>query len=204
MRHRDQQVCLVRHGQTEWSITGRHTGTTDIALTAQGRAAATLLRSVLHGRTFAAVLVSPLRRARETCTLAGFGAVASVEADLREWDYGEYEGLTPEQIEERAPGWAVFRDGSPGGESPTEVGTRVDRLIERIRAIDGDVALFAHGHILRVLAARWIGLPVSGGSHFLLDTARLGVLGFYHGVGAIEQWNAGSPQGRMQAQARRA
>jgi probable phosphoglycerate mutase len=135
--------------------------------------------------------VSPLCRARETCALAGLGASASVDADLREWNYGEYEGLTPEQIEERAPDWLVFRDGCPGGESPEEVGARVDRVIGKTRAVAGDVALFAHGHILRVFAARWIGLPVSGGAHFLLDTAGLSVLGFYHGVGAIEQWNAG-------------
>lgn len=186
----DQQVYLVRHGETEWSVSGQHTGTTDIELTEKGRTAARFLRPTLAGQGFALVLVSPLRRARETCELAGLGAHAIVDRDLCEWNYGEYEGLTPAQICESAPEWQIFRDGCPGGESPTEVGTRVDRLIDRIRAVDGYVALFAHGHILRVLASRWIALPVSGGSHFLLDTASLSVLGFYHGMGAIERWNA--------------
>jgi beta-phosphoglucomutase family hydrolase len=130
-----------------------------------------------------------MQRARETCELAGLGDKAVVDPDLAEWSYGDYEGLTPEQIDEVAPGWLIFRDGCPGGESPEQVGTRVDRVIARARAIDGDVALFAHGHVLRVLAGRWIGLPPGGGEHFLLDTGTLCVLGYYHDVPAIRTWN---------------
>jgi probable phosphoglycerate mutase len=181
---------LVRHGDTEWSLSGQHTGTTDIELTGKGRAAAERLRPSLTRQGFALVLVSPMRRARETCQLAGLGALATVDADLSEWNYGEYEGLTPAEIRDTVPDWLIFRDGCPGGEGPTEIGARVDRLIDRIRAVDGDVALFSHGHLLRAIASRWIGLPVSGGSHFLLQTATLSVLGYYHGIGAIERWNA--------------
>jgi probable phosphoglycerate mutase len=185
---------LIRHGETQWSISGQHTGTTDIPLTQSGRAAAKLLGPVLVEQKFAVVLVSPLRRARQTCALAGLGAIATIDTDLCEWNYGKYEGLTPAQIRTTAPGWLIFRDGCPGGESPTEVGARVDRLIARIRTIGGPVALFGHGHLLRVLASRWIGLPVSCGSHFLLHPASLSVLGDYHGMGAIERWNArGAP-----------
>jgi probable phosphoglycerate mutase len=190
MRRREQQVYSVRHGEKEWSASGQHTGTTDIELTEKGRATARLLRPALARHGFALVLVSTLRRARETCELAGLGALATVDADQCEWNYGEYEGLTPAQIRESAPEWLISRDGCPGGESPTEVSTRLDRLMDRIRAVDGHLALFAHGHILRVLASRWIGLPVSSGSHFLLHSASLSVLGFYHGIGAIERWNA--------------
>jgi broad specificity phosphatase PhoE len=136
------------------------------------------------------VLTSPLRRARETCELAGLGAHAVLEPDLKEWNYGEYEGLTPKQIHAKAPGWMVFRDGCPGGETPKEIGARVDRVIARVRATPGDVALFAHGHVFRVLVARWIGLPPGGGQHFLLDTATLNVLGYYRNSPAVKIWNA--------------
>ena len=190
MRHDEQRVCLIRHGETEWSVSRQHTGTTDIPLTENGRAAAKLLVSTLAEQKFDVVLVSPLRRARQTCELAGLGALATIEADLCEWNYGEYEGLTPAQIRATAPGWQIFRDGCPGGESPAEVGARVDRLLAKLRTIGGDAALFGHGHLLRVLAARWIGLPVSCGAHFLLRPASLSVLGYYHGMGAIELWNA--------------
>jgi probable phosphoglycerate mutase len=145
-----------------------------------------------HGETeerFELVLTSPLQRARQTCELAGLGAQASQDADLLEWNYGEYEGLTPQQIRAMAPGWLIFRDGCPGGESPAQIGARVDRLIGKVRAVEGNAALFGHGHVLRVLAARWLDLPVTGGSHFLLGTATLSVLSYYHGIGAVERWN---------------
>ena len=148
------------------------------------------LRPVLAKEAFARVLTSPLKRARETCTLAGFGETAVVDSDLVEWNYGKYEGLTPEQIHEAAPGWLIFRDGCPDGEAPDEVGVRVDRVIARARAVAGDVALFAHGHVLRVLAARWLGLPAGAGQHFLLDTGTLNVLGDYRGIPAVKVWNA--------------
>jgi probable phosphoglycerate mutase len=190
MRYDEQRVYLIRHGETEWSISRRHTGTTDIPLTPNGRAAAKLLAPVLAEQQFAVVLVSPLRRARQTCELAALDARATIETDLCEWNYGQYEGLTPAQIRATAPDWLIFRDGCPGGESPAEVGARVDRLIDRIRTIAGHVALFGHGHLLRVLASRWIGSPVSCGAHFLLHPASLSVLGYYQGRGAIERWNA--------------
>lgn len=136
------------------------------------------------------VLTSPLARAVETCALSGLGDVAKIDTDLVEWDYGRYEGLTTAEIHETAPGWLIFRDGCPGGESPAEVGARVDRVIARVRAAKGDAVLFAHGHLLRVMAARWLGLPPSAGQHFLLDTATLDVLDYYRGVPAIKIWNA--------------
>jgi broad specificity phosphatase PhoE len=184
------RVFAIRHGETAWSLSGQHTGTTDIPLTDNGRRLAERIRPVLAKEAFALVLVSPLSRARETCDLAGLGRTAIIDADLVEWNYGEYEGLTPPQIHASAPGWLIFRDGCPGGESPAEVGARVDRVIARARAVEGDVALFAHGHVLRVLAARWLGLPPGGGQHFLLDTGTLNVLGYYRGIPAVKAWNA--------------
>ena len=186
----DQKVYLLRHGETEWSLDGRHTGVTDIPLTEHGRRAARLLRQVLPGETFSLVLTSPLRRARETCELAGFGRIAHIEPDLMEWNYGEYEGLKTEQIRLTRPGWSVFRDGCPGGESPEQIGARADRILSIVRASQGDVALFAHGHILRVLAARWINLSPGYGEHFLLDTATVNVLGYYRESPAFKIWNA--------------
>jgi probable phosphoglycerate mutase len=185
-----QQVFIVRHGETEWSLSGQHTGTTDIPLTEHGRQVARLLRPILAKESFALALTSPLQRARETCRLTGFGDVAKVEPDLVEWNYGRYEGLTPAQIHATAPGWLIFRDGCPGGEQPEEIGARVDRVIAKVRAVEGNVALFAHGHVFRVLAARWLGLPPSAGQHFLLDTATMTILSYYRGVPAIKQWNA--------------
>jgi broad specificity phosphatase PhoE len=185
-----QQVYAIRHGETEWSVSGQHTGVTDIPLTENGRAAARRLRPVLADQSFRLVLTSPLRRARETCELAGLGADAVVEPDLREWDYGDYEGLTTPQIHTKASGWMLFRDGCPGGESPAQIGARVDRVIARVRGAPGDVALFAHGHVFRVLVARWIGLPPGGGQHFLLDTATLNILGYYRDLPAVKVWNA--------------
>jgi probable phosphoglycerate mutase len=144
---------------------------------------------VLQEEKFALVLTSPLRRARETCELAGLGDRAQIDADLIEWNYGEYEGLTPQQIHATRPGWVIFADGSPGGESPEQVESRIDRVIEKVRAIDGHVALFSHGHLLRAFAARWIGLRASDGGRFLLDTATLCVMGYYRGIPAIKRWN---------------
>jgi len=183
-------VFAIRHGETAWSLSGQHTSTTDIPLTDNGRRLAERLAPVLAKEAFALVLVSPRQRARETCELACLGAHAVIDPDLAEWDYGEYEGLTSRQIRERAPGWLLFRDGCPGGETPEEVGTRADRVIARARAVDGNVALFAHGHILRVIAARWIALPASAGQHFLLDTGTLSVLGYYQETPAMKIWNA--------------
>ncbi len=183
-------VFLVRHGETAWSLNGRHTGTTDIPLTENGRRRAEKLRPELAKEKFARVLVSPMRRARETCDLSGLGSMAVIDPDLGEWNYGEYEGLTPQQIQQNAPGWLLFRDGCPGGETPAQICARVDRVIAKVRAIEGDVALFAHGHVLRVLVARWIGLPAAGGQHFLLDTGTLSVLGYYQEIPAVKMWNS--------------
>jgi probable phosphoglycerate mutase len=182
-------VFAIRHGETAWSLSGQHTGTTDIPLTDNGRRLAERMRPALARDAFALVLCSPMQRARETCELAGLGDAAVIEPGLVEWNYGQYEGLTPKQIHEGAPGWLIFRDGCPGGESPEQVGARVDRVIARVRADEGNVALFAHGHVLRVLAARWIGQPASAGQHFLLDTGTLCVLGYYHDAPAIRVWN---------------
>jgi probable phosphoglycerate mutase len=182
-------VFAIRHGETEWSLNGRHTGVTDIPLTDNGRRLAAALKPVLAKERFALVLTSPLQRARETCELAGLGGAAVIDRDLTEWNYGDYEGLTPAQIHADRPDWLIFRDGCPNGETPGEVGARADRAIARARAAEGDVALFAHGHILRVLAARWIALPAEAGQHFLLGTGTLCVLDAYHGAPAIKVWN---------------
>ncbi len=193
-----QQVYLIRHGETEWSVSGQHTGVTDIPLTENGRKVARLLEPVLARESFSRVLTSPLQRARETCGLAGLGERAEVDRDLMEWSYGEYEGLTPKQIQAKRPGWLLFRDGSPGGESPEQIGIRVDRLIARVRSVEGHIALFAHGHVFRVLAARWLGLPAEAGCHFLLDTATLNILSYYRGIPAVKRWNATVvPQGEL-------
>jgi beta-phosphoglucomutase family hydrolase len=183
------QVFAIRHGETEWSLTGQHTGTTDIPLTDNGRRLAERMRPVLARTAFDLVLCSPMQRARETCELAGLGDKAVVDPDLVEWNYGEYEGLTPEEIHKLAPGWLIFRDGCPGGETPQQVGARMDRVIARSRAAGGDVALFAHGHVLRVLGARWIGLPSGEGQHFLLDTGTLCILSHYRDIPAVRTWN---------------
>lgn len=186
-------VFLVRHGETEWSLSGQHTGTTDLPLTDNGRRLAERLRPVLAKTTFALVLTSPMWRARETCQLAGLGDGATVCPDLVEWNYGEYEGVTPKQIREALPNWMIFRDGCPGGETPGQVAARTDRIITRTRAAEGDVALFSHGHVLRVLVARWLGYPPGAGQHFLLDTGTLSVLSDYRGIPAIKIWNAPLP-----------
>lgn len=183
-------VFLIRHGETAWSLTGQHTGTTDIPLTENGRRFAAQLRPVLAREKFARVFTSPLLRARDTCALAGLGEQATATTDLVEWNYGKYEGLTAEKIHETAPGWQIFRDGAPGGETPGQVTARVDRMIARTRSEEGDVALFAHGHLLRLLVARWIGFPPTAGECFLLDTGTLCVLSYYRDTPAIKVWNA--------------
>jgi probable phosphoglycerate mutase len=183
-------VFCIRHGETEWSLSGQHTGVTDIPLTENGRKLAKRLAVPLAREKFGLVLVSPLQRARETCALAGFGEVAVVEPDLVEWNYGRYEGLTPREIHDIDPKWMLFRDGCPGGEMPDQVGARVDRVIARACAAEGDVALFAHGHVLRTLAARWISLSPRAGQRFLLDTGTISTLGFYRDVRAVKVWNA--------------
>jgi broad specificity phosphatase PhoE len=182
-------LFAIRHGETAWSLSGQHTSTTDVPLTDNGRRLAERMRPVLAKHAFSLVLVSPLQRARETCELAGLAGKAVVTPDLGEWNYGEYEGLTPKQIHEIVPGWLIFRDGCPGGEPPAQVGQRVDRVIGQARAAEGDTVLFAHGHVLRVLAARWLGLPAGAGQHFLLDTGTLSVLGYYRDIPAVRIWN---------------
>jgi broad specificity phosphatase PhoE len=183
-------VVVVRHGETAWSRSGQHTGSTDIPLTPAGEAAAARLEPLLAGVEFAQVLSSPLQRARRTAELAGFGGRLDVDADLLEWNYGAYEGLTSAEIQVQAPGWLVFTDGCPDGESPGQVAARVDRLLARVRAGQGPALLFAHGHLLRVLVARWLDLPASEGRRFLLDTTTLNVLSHYRGIPALSCWNA--------------
>ena len=180
---------MVRHGETEWSATGRHTSSTDLPLTASGRERARALASELGGRSFSLVLCSPLRRARETCELAGFGDAAVVCEDLREWDYGDYEGLTTPQIRERDPDWDLWRDGCPSGETPEQVASRADRAIELLRGAGGDALAFAHGHILRVVTARWIGLEAAGGARFALGAGAIGVLGYERETEVVTRWN---------------
>lgn len=182
-------LVLVRHGETVWSREGRHTGRTDIALTDQGRADAGRLATVLASFTFARVLVSPLARARQTCALAGLASREELCAALMEWDYGDYEGLTRAQILDLRPGWSLWRDGCPGGEAPGDVAARVDGVIASVAEVDGDVALFAHGHVLRVLAARWLGQPPAHGERLLLDTAAVCMLDVDHDVRALRRWN---------------
>jgi probable phosphoglycerate mutase len=185
------QVYLLRHGETAWSLTGQHTGRTDLPLTANGERQASRLRAALQGVRFAHVLTSPLQRARRTCELAGLGVVTRAEPDLMEWDYGDYEGETTAAIHRLRPGWDIFRDGCPNGESPATVGERADRIAGVLRALDGIVAVFSHGQFLRVLAMRWIGLSVGEGRHFALDTASISILGYEHDTDpAITLWNA--------------
>ncbi len=190
MERDSQKIYLVRHGETEWSRAGKHTGVTDVELTERGRETARSLKSVLARESFVSVLSSPLHRARETCRLAGLQESAAVETDLMEWNYGAYDGLTTKEIQSLRPGWSVFHHGCPGGETPEQVAARADRVVAKVRASSGNVALFAHGHILRVFAARWINLPPSFGEHLLLDTATVCVLGYYYDTPALKIWNA--------------
>jgi broad specificity phosphatase PhoE len=183
-------VTLVRHAETAWSVSLRHTGRTDVPLTDRGRGVARSLAATLRGRPFDRVLTSPLSRAVETASLAGFPD-AEPDSDLLEWDYGDDEGLTTPQIREERPGWLLWRDGAAGGEAADDVGARVDRVIARITAGDEDVLIFAHGHVLRVLAARWLEQPADFGARLVLGTGTPSVLGYEHDVRAVRCWNAG-------------
>jgi probable phosphoglycerate mutase len=182
-------LWLVRHGQTEWSASGRHTGRRDLPLDDEGRQQARALAPALADLSVALVLTSPLQRARETCALAGYGARAVVDDDLQEWDYGDYDGLTTDEIRKTRPDWTVWRDSCPGGESAADVGLRADRVIARVRAGEGDVIAFAHGHLLRVLAARWIGLGPEAGALLALTTATISQLGWEREQAVVERWN---------------
>jgi broad specificity phosphatase PhoE len=185
-----QEVYLVRHGETEWSISGQHTGSTDIPLTDNGKEVARELGRKLEGLEFAAVWSSPMSRAIDTARLAGYEHDVRIDDRLKEWDYGEYEGKTTPEIRETRPDWFLWRDGCPGGESPGQVGARADGLIEEVQAVEGDVLLFAHGHILRAIASRWLGYPPGDGMHFSLGTATLSILGWEHEAASIWRWNA--------------
>ena len=186
-------LYLMRHGETAWSLSGQHTGRTDIPLIEQGEQDARKLAERLRAVKFSRVFTSPLQRARQTCELAGLGDLAEIEPDLVEWDYGEYEGLRPVDIRKARPDWNVFRDGCPGGEAPGQISARADRLITRLRTLEGNIALFSHGHFGRVLAARWIGLEIRQAQTLLLSTASISILGYEHNVAevpAIVLWNA--------------
>jgi broad specificity phosphatase PhoE len=185
-----QEIVLIRHGATEWSVAGRHTGRTDLPLTDTGRDQAGLISEQLHGRTFELVMTSPLQRAAETCRLAGMSDGARIEANLREWDYGEYEGRTTKDIRTEVADWSVWTHGTPNGERADDVGRRADKVLEIVRAAQGDVALFSHGHFLRVLAARWCGFAPIEGRRFRLDTGTISVLGYERETPVIGLWNA--------------
>jgi broad specificity phosphatase PhoE len=184
-----QQVVLIRHGATEWSAAGRHTGRTDVPLTDAGRKEASAIATRLRDWSFAAVLSSPLRRASETCRIAGMDDRARIEENLREWDYGEYEGLTTKEIRVEIADWAVWTHGTPNGERAGDVGRRADRVLATVRSVQGDVALFSHGHFLRVLAARWCGFAPIEGRRFRLDTGTISILGFERETPVIRLWN---------------
>jgi broad specificity phosphatase PhoE len=194
-----RELWLIRHGETEWSLSGAHTGRTDLPLTAEGERKAAGLRARLAGHNFALVLTSPLQRARRTCELAGFGASAQIDPDLLEWDYGAYEGLSTDDIHRERPGWSLFRDGVPGGETIGQVALRARAVIERAVALspnaadpnaaEGDVALFAHGHILRILTACWLELPPEAARFFALGTAGISTLGHERETRVIVRWN---------------
>ena len=184
-------VYLVRHGETAWSLTGQHTGRKDLALTERGERDAKSVGDRLKGITFVKVFTSPLQRASRTCELAGYGSIAQVDPDLTEWDYGQYEGRRAAEIVAERPGWQLFRDGCPGGESPEQVAIRADRIMHRTRAIAGNVLLFSSGHLLRMLAARWLGLPALSGGLFHLSTSSISALGYEHNLSQpiIRFWN---------------
>jgi broad specificity phosphatase PhoE len=186
------EIWLFRHGETTWSKSGQHTGRTDLPLTAAGRRRAQAIGRRLSGRPFALVLCSPLVRAVETCRLAGYGDAAELTDDLMEWDYGDAEGRLTVDIEKERPGWSLWQDGAPGGEMAAEVGARTTRVIARSASVDGDVALFAHGHVLRVLTAVWLGLLPDAGRLFALGTASVSVLGYEHDTPVINKWNQDS------------
>ncbi|RWM21849.1 histidine phosphatase family protein [Mesorhizobium sp.] len=185
------EIYLVRHGETEWSASGKHTGRTDIPLTARGEEAAHGIADRLQGLTFQAVWSSPSQRAFDTCRLAGFGERAVKKANLQEWDYGAYEGMTTKEILAGRPGWQLFRDGCPGGEAAKDLGARADAIIAGLRAVADNVLIFSSAHFLRVFAARWVGLPPEGGADFVLDTASLSIVGYEHDLTepVIRRWN---------------
>jgi probable phosphoglycerate mutase len=185
----DPEIWLIRHGETEWSLSGQHTGRTDLPLTAAGVREAEELGRYLAKRPFALVLTSPLQRAHETCNLAGYGGVAQIEPDLCEWDYGAYEGRTSAQIQESVPGWTIWTSPVPQGETIQQVAARASRVIERAAKAGGHVALFAHGHLLRILTACWLGLPPDAGRFFALGTASVSVLGYERETRVIARWN---------------
>ena len=184
-------IYLARHGETAWSLTGQHTGVTDLTLTERGERNAARLGERLAGLVFTKVLTSPSQRATRTCELAGFGEAAGVDRDLFEWNYGDYEGLRTSEIHAKRPDWQLFRDGCPNGESPQQIGARADRVVNRVRAIKGNVLIFSSGHFLRVLAARWLGLEPGAGKFFMLNTASLSALSYEREVShpAIQFWN---------------
>jgi probable phosphoglycerate mutase len=191
------RLYLIRHGETQWSRTGQHTGRTDLPLTAYGEQQAVKLGALLQRCRFSRVLISPLQRAVQTCQLAGFGAAGRVQPDLHEWDYGQYEGRTTAEIRAERPGWDVFRDGCPGGESPEQVAARARAVLTEVRGTAGDVAIFSHGHFLRALAVGWIDLPIRCGRHVALDTASISILGYENNdvaVPAVLLWNVVSTQ----------
>lgn len=190
-----QRVVVVRHGQTQWSAAGQHTGSTDVELTDGGRRDARDVGELLRRSSYDRVWSSPLRRAHETCELAGYGDTAVIDDDLVEWDYGDYEGLTREQIVKNDPDWQVWTRGAPGGESVAAVRRRVDRVVERLLSADGRTLIFAHGHLLRALAARWIEQEVTEGRRLLLDTSAVGELGWYHERRALARWNIHAQDG---------
>jgi len=184
-------IYLARHGETAWSLSGQHTGLTDLPLTKDGEDAARRLGKRLKGLSVTKVFTSPLQRAARTCELAGFGAVAQFDPDLVEWNYGKYEGLRTSEIQRTRPDWKLFRDGCPGGETLDQIGTRADRVVNRVRALNGNVLLFSSGHFLRVLAARWLRLEPAAGRYFVLGTASLSALGYEHDISepVVQLWN---------------
>jgi probable phosphoglycerate mutase len=183
------ELWLIRHGETEWSLSGAHTGRTDIPLTENGRKRAEAIGRYLGGRRFAQVLSSPLQRALETCRLAGYGAEVQIEPNLREWDYGDYEGRTTGDIQKENPGWSIWNGAPPDGETMAQVAARADEVLARVQSVDGDVALFAHGHFLRILATRWLGLAPDNGQILALGTASLSTLGYERTTRVITRWN---------------
>lgn len=184
-----QKIYLVRHGETEWTLSDQHTGTTDIPLTKKGEQEAALLGKGLQGYKFNKILVSPLQRALMTCQIAGFMGSSEVDKDLAEWNYGQFEGLKTAEIRERFPTWNIFTDGAPGGETPSDIASRAGRIISKINITNGDIAIFSHGHFLRALAAQWIGLPIVEGRHLMLAPCSLSILGYERDTPVIRLWN---------------
>jgi broad specificity phosphatase PhoE len=184
-------IYLARHGETAWSLTGQHTGLTDLPLTTRGESDAVKLGTRLHGLSVDLILCSPLKRAAQTCALAGFESAAKLDADLVEWDYGQYEGRTSADIQRESPDWQLFRDGCPGGESLAQIGARVDRVVQQVRQLSGNALLFSSGHFLRIFTARWLGLEPAAGKYLTLSTTSLSVLGYEHALSqpVIQSWN---------------